>query len=178
MIQEKIRLRIEEELKIDLDQRRPSGKHNREKEYVYARAIYYRLLYEFTTMNNSMMAKSLGQHHATVLHSRNNVFPYLSAWGENKYVELYLAIKKELEPVKEQIREEARRAMDFRAMLKDNIRLKVELEAALKMVNDESNYIQKYTAAKYQLGRLKWLVRESRIIEANKYLKEIESINP
>ena len=177
MIEEKIRLRIEEELKIDLNQRRPSGKHNRSKEFVYARSIYYRLLQEFTTLNTTQMARTLGQHHATVLHLRKNVFPYLNTWGEDKYFELYMAIKKELEPIKEKIREEARKAADFKVLLKDNIRLNLQLESALKMINDESSYIQRYIQAKYQLGRLKWLVRESRIAEANNYLEEIESIN-
>ena len=176
-IQREIRSRIEDELMIDLNKRRESGKHDREKQYVYARAVYYRLLWEFTTMSTTDMGRTLDQHHATVLHSNKNVFPHLAEWGEHKYVELYLTIKKELEPIKEKIRKEAKERMDYSTLLRDNQKLSMELANALKEVNNESSYIKKFTAAKYQLGRLKWLVNENRYQEAKNYIKEIETIN-
>lgn len=40
----------------------------RKREYVYARALYYRLSKEFTTCSLSDIGKSVGKDHATVLH--------------------------------------------------------------------------------------------------------------
>lgn len=171
-----IRKRVEEALRVDLNKRKPSGKHDRSRRLVYARSIYYRLLYEFTNMGVTEMGNTLGQHHATVLHAKTEVFQAVMRWGDDEFAELYYDVRRQLMPVKEQMEEEVRKALSYRSLLKENARLNSELRRAILMVNDPEEYRNKYGTLKVQIGRLKWLLNEDRFLSAKEYVKEIENI--
>ena len=66
----KFREIIEKYFKIDISTK------TRKLEYVYARAIYFTLCYEFTNAKVVEIAKSLNMNHATILHSLK-IFPYM-----------------------------------------------------------------------------------------------------
>lgn len=49
-------------------------RNTREREYVEARALYFKLCRDFTSKSWVDMAKSLGKNHATAIHAVNNVY--------------------------------------------------------------------------------------------------------
>lgn len=49
-------------------------RNTREREYVEARSLYFKLCRDFTSKSWSDMAKTLGKNHATAIHSVNNVY--------------------------------------------------------------------------------------------------------
>ena len=68
---------------------------NRKENYVFARAIYYKLCDEFYPLPTIELAESIGiKSHATVLNSRNETFPYAVSFPY--YEEIYLKIKDQL----------------------------------------------------------------------------------
>ena len=83
---EKIRKEVEEATMQDLSSRR------RQRELVYARAIYFKLCKEKTTSTLKKIADTLGLNHATVLHAINNVFPLIKK-DEPYLYEIYSRIK-------------------------------------------------------------------------------------
>ena len=82
----KIRKEVEEATMQDLSSRR------RQRELVYARAIYFKLCKEKTTSTLKRIADTLGLNHATVLHAINNVFPLIKK-DEPYLYEIYSRIK-------------------------------------------------------------------------------------
>lgn len=50
---------------------------SRERDYVYARAIYFYLCREYTPLTTKKIGESLGKDHATVLHAIKNVIPII-----------------------------------------------------------------------------------------------------
>ena len=83
---EKIRKEVEQATMQDLSSRR------RQRELVYARAIYFKLCKEKTTSTLKRIAGTLGVNHATVLHAINNVFPLIKR-DEPYLYEIYSRIK-------------------------------------------------------------------------------------
>jgi hypothetical protein len=82
----KIRKEVEEATSQNLSGRR------RQRELVYARAIYFKLCRVKTTSTLQKIADSLSVNHATVLHGINNVFPIIEK--EEPYLyEIYIKIK-------------------------------------------------------------------------------------
>ncbi len=64
-----IRMRIERDFDIRL------RKQTRLREYIYPRAIYFRLCREYTDLTLTELAKTMDlKNHATVLRSLNNTF--------------------------------------------------------------------------------------------------------
>jgi len=171
-----IRKRVEEALRVDLNKRKPSGKHDRSRRLVYARSIYYRLLYEFTNMGCTEMGATLGQHHATVLHSKTDVFQSVIRWGDDEFAKLYYDIRGQLLPVQQAMEEKARKALSYRSLLKENNRLSSDLRRATMIINDPEEYRNKYGMLKVQIGRLKWLLSEDRFMKNKKYMDEIEDL--
>jgi|TARA_R110002020_G_scaffold189644_1_gene388928 adenylate kinase family enzyme len=82
----KIRNEVEQATMQDLSSRR------RQRELVYARAIYFKLCKEKTTSTLKRIAGTLGVNHATVLHAINNVFPLIKR-DEPYLYEIYSRIK-------------------------------------------------------------------------------------
>jgi len=82
----KIRKEVEQATMQDLSSRR------RQRELVYARAIYFKLCKEKTTSTLKRIAGTLGVNHATVLHAINNVFPLIKR-DEPYLYEIYSRIK-------------------------------------------------------------------------------------
>jgi|TARA_R100001463_G_scaffold23238_5_gene55779 predicted transcriptional regulator len=83
---EKIRKEVEQATMQDLSTRR------RQRELVYARAIYFKLCKEKTTLTLQQIADTLGVNHATVLHAIKNVFPEMVT-HEPLYKEIYESIR-------------------------------------------------------------------------------------
>lgn len=52
-------------------------KRSRKREYVYARAVYYKIARDMYNKTLSEIGRSVGVDHATVLHSIKNVFPVI-----------------------------------------------------------------------------------------------------
>ncbi len=83
---EKIRKEVEQATMQDLSTKR------RQRELVYARAIYFKLCKEKTTLTLQQIASTLDLNHATVLHAINNVFPEM-IMHEPLYREIYETIR-------------------------------------------------------------------------------------
>ena len=83
---EKIRKEVEQATMQDLSVKR------RHRELVYARAIYFKLCKEKTTLTLQQIADTLGVNHATVLHAIKNVFPEMMN-HEPLYKEIYESIR-------------------------------------------------------------------------------------
>jgi len=82
----KIRKEVEQATMQDLSVKR------RQRELVYARAIYFKLCKEKTTLTLQQIADSVSVNHATVLHAINNVFPTMME-HEPLYKEIYETIR-------------------------------------------------------------------------------------
>tara|TARA_R100000654_G_scaffold73234_2_gene105840 strand:+ start:4771 stop:5220 length:450 start_codon:yes stop_codon:yes gene_type:complete len=84
----KIRKEVEEATLQDLSVK------SRNRQLVYARAIYFKLCKEKTTFTLQRIADTLEVNHATVLHAINNVFPVIQR-EEPLLYEIYNKIKSE-----------------------------------------------------------------------------------
>lgn len=81
-------------------------KRTRQREFVNARAVYYKIARDYTPFSLARIGRELGQDHASVIHYLNNVFPTLEAYEKDIY-KRYLAIdrlahrvqKKELDAI-------------------------------------------------------------------------------
>ena len=71
-------------LKLDFKSRR--------REFVYCRAVYFKLCRENTELSLDEISKTLGMSHANVIHSLRNTFP-LIAKHEDKYNSMYKILK-------------------------------------------------------------------------------------
>lgn len=63
-------------------------KNTRQRAYVEARAVYYKLARDFTHSSLPDISRSVGLTHASVIHSLNKVFPTLHIYNK-KMMELY-----------------------------------------------------------------------------------------
>ena len=79
----KIRNVIEKFYKLDISTK------TRKLEYVYARAIYFELCYNYTKHTYSQIADTLSMNHASVLHSIKT-FPYMLKHDKQLNSEYYL----------------------------------------------------------------------------------------
>lgn len=180
MLHKEIRARVESHLEIDLNKRRENNKHNREHRYTIARAVYYQLCREFTPLSLKSIGETLDQNHATVLHAVRNIFPSLKFYKDHKYIEVYNDICDEIRPIKAKLKKEALEARSYLSLSEENAQLKLMLENALKELNDEDSYIQKYIMAKTQLNYLTSVIRKTKslataenFIEKLKHVKEV-----
>jgi len=177
MITTEIRNRVEEYLNVDLNKRGVNGKHSRYRGDVIARSIYYGLCRELTPYSLEQIGRTLEQHHATVLHTINNNFNNLEIWKENNYIKVCEEIREEILPIKKKLKEEAREARDYIALLEENIDLKTQLDLALRELNNEESYIQKYIMAKTQLNYIKGAVkRRGSLKTVETFIDELERI--
>ncbi len=82
--------------KIELDFGITIKKQSKLREYVYPRAIYFKLCREYTELTLQELAESVGlTNHATVLRSINNTF--YDAIYENKYKNYYDKFKRQMD---------------------------------------------------------------------------------
>ena len=70
MITSELKNIIRTETSIDLDNKKTLI--CRDRDFVEARAIYYKLLREYTNMTYFKIGKTVNKNHATVLHAANN----------------------------------------------------------------------------------------------------------
>lgn len=61
------------------------SKKTRKKEYISARAIYYKLSKEETSASLSKIGSFIDKNHATVLHGLNSIFPSLEIYDRKAY---------------------------------------------------------------------------------------------
>jgi len=142
-----------------------------------ARAVYYKLCKKYTTLSYQSIGDTLGQNHATVLNSINNIFPNLNLWKESQYMEVYQDVCDEMEPIKARLKKEAQEARDYVALLDENAELKMLLDLALKELNNEDNYIQKYIKAKTQLGYLTSVITKKKsLATAEQFIEQLKEI--
>lgn len=124
----KIRKEVEQATMQDLSSRR------RQRELVYARAIYFKLCKEKTSSTLKRIAGTLGVNHATVLHAINNVFPLIKK-DEPYLYEVYSRIKNsdDLKYIKE----------NYNALRKEHESLinKYERLIQLKTVDDHEEIV-------------------------------------
>lgn len=124
----KIRKEVEQATMQDLSSRR------RQRELVYARAIYFKLCKEKTSSTLKRIAGTLGVNHATVLHAINNVFPLIKK-DEPYLYEVYSKIKNsdDLKYIKE----------NYNALRKEHESLinKYERLIQLKTVDDHEEIV-------------------------------------
>jgi len=177
MITKEIRSRVESYLQIDLNRRSETNIHIRSPRYTMARAVYYKLCKKYTTLSYQSIGDTLGQNHATVLNSINNIFPNLNLWKESQYMEVYQDVCDEMEPIKARLKKEAQEARDYVALLDENAELKMLLDLALKELNNEDNYIQKYIKAKTQLGYLTSVITKKKsLATAEQFIEQLKEI--
>ena len=82
--------------KIELDFGVTIKKQSKLREYVYPRAIYFKLCREYTEFTLQDLAESVGlTNHATVLRAINNTF--YDAIYENKYKNYYDKFKRQMD---------------------------------------------------------------------------------
>ncbi len=80
MTLEDIRKEIESSLDFSLSE------VNRQRKYVYARCVYFKLSRELCPLESlESIGSSVNKDHASVLHGINNVFPSLEAYEESFY---------------------------------------------------------------------------------------------
>ena len=75
----------------------------RKREYVYARAIYFKLAKEFPTHSYKDIGSLVGRDHASVIHGLK-VFDMLTLYKDNM-IDIYLECKKILNSVKSDLME-------------------------------------------------------------------------
>lgn len=95
-------------LKLDFKSRR--------REFVYCRAVYFKLCRENTELSLDEISKTLGMSHANVIHSLRNTFP-LIAKHEDKYNSMYKILKSP-DPIEEIQEKYIRLKEDYEALLK------------------------------------------------------------
>lgn len=82
--------------KIELDFGVTIKKQSKLREYVYPRAIYFKLCREYTELTLQELAESVGlTNHATVLRAINNTF--YDAIYENRYKNYYDRFKRQMD---------------------------------------------------------------------------------
>ena len=176
MITKEIRIRVENALKVDLNQRNTKGKHIRPEANVMGRAIYYGICREITPLSLQQIGDTLGQDHATVLHQIRNNFKTMEHRKDKRYIEVYRDIIDEVKPIQARLRKEAQEARDYISLLDENEDLRRLLDSALEELNNEENYIQRYIMAKTQLGYLKSVVKKtSNLATAKKFVDSISN---
>ena len=84
---EKIKNLVESELGIDITSK------SRKRELVYARAIYFKICKDRTSLSLQEIGETLNLHHATVLHSIRNIFPAFEMYNP-EYMDIYNRIIK------------------------------------------------------------------------------------
>lgn len=87
---ETIQTVVEQKLLINL------SSESREREYVYARSVYFKLCRELTPYGITSIGSSLGKHHASVLHSLktfDQVITKLEPKLYETYKEIYVYLK-------------------------------------------------------------------------------------
>ena len=89
---DKIKEIVEKETRINLSN--PS----RKTELVYVRALYFNLCREYTMHPLEVIGKSVGKHHATVLHGIKLFRDWIDQ-HETKYIELYEKLDREVRKV-------------------------------------------------------------------------------
>jgi len=177
MIEKEIRSRLEQELQINLDHRRDNGKHLRRRDYVYARALYYGICREVTNLSLDQIGRTLGQNHATVLHSIKNVFSNLDLWEEKIYVRVYNTVLSDVNPMEKALKSVQSKNKSYLQLLGHNTQLKSMLERANYEVEHSGEYRDKYIKANIRLQHLKSLIlKKGSISAAKKFIAELELI--
>lgn len=120
-----IKKRIEEDFKIDLSVK------SRKREYVYPRAIFFKLCREFTDESTQELAGMLGlKCHASVLNSINSTF--YDAMYEIKYKKYYEKMKRELN---------SKPSLEV-----ENDRLKIKVGELTELIEFYRNKVKRYGA--------------------------------
>ena len=94
MKNKEIIVKVSNEFGIDITKR------TRKREYLYARAVYFKLAKDIFRRSLTDIGKDIGLDHATVLHSINNVFPTMQMFEPaiiKRYNKLYDRIRFENE---------------------------------------------------------------------------------
>lgn len=177
MITKEIRMRVEEALQIDLNGRQANGKHIRKKDYVMGRALYYGLCYNVTPMSLQKIGDTLGQDHATVLYAIKNNFDTMEIRKEHRYIKVCEEIMNDVKPIQARLKREAKEARNYLSLLDDNAVLKTQLDQALRELNNEENYIQRYIMAKTQLNYLKSAITKTNsLATAKSFIESLENV--
>lgn len=115
---DEIREYLEKTLKIDLREK------TRRREYVYGRAVYFKLCREYTKFNLDKIGKSVNVIHCSVLHSINNIFPIVMQYDEtlkNIYEDYKFTHKYKESDVRQ----------NYLSLMKENVGLRTELKENL-----------------------------------------------
>jgi len=112
---DEIKKYIESSLKIKLKYK------TRQRKYVYARALYFKLAKEYTKYNLTEIGGSMNVNHATVLHAIKNVFPMVLQYDEtlrNIYEDYKFENKYKNTNIKD----------NYLRLMKENVGLRTELK--------------------------------------------------
>ena len=126
-----IRTHIENCLNIDLSLR------TRKRNYVYARAVYFKLCKEYTRLSLNDIGLSINMDHASVLHAINNVFPLVMQYDghlQDLYEDYKLSNKYDTESMFESYSRIIRENMKLRREIK-NIKEEYGVECGFEAVN-------------------------------------------
>ena len=82
---------VEKEFGLDITKR------TRRREYVEARAIYYGLLRDYTTLGLANIGRSIKKNHATVLHGQRNLKDWLVV--DKRIMEIYSKLEGKLQRI-------------------------------------------------------------------------------
>lgn len=96
----------------------------RQRKYVYARALYFKLAKEYTKHSLHAIGNSMNVNHATVLHAINNVFPVILQYDETLR-NIYEDYKFENKYKNTNVRE------NYLNLMKENVGLRTELKNIL-----------------------------------------------
>lgn len=114
-----IKNRVQQTMQVDLLKRnKNTGRLYRGRKEVYSRALYYGLCRELTGLSLANIADTLGQDHATALHSITKTFKNFELWNEIDYLKAYEYIKEDIG--------KNNRAKYVEDLIRQNIRLKRE----------------------------------------------------
>jgi len=130
---EEIKQLVEIETKMNLSH------HSRIRDRVYARAVYFKLCKEHTLFPLSVIGKTVGKHHASVIHGLKIFNEIICNYEtENGFYEIYIKLDKLLQK-SNNIREKdmypehfyrkkyVGLILDYRVLLNENRNLKKEL---------------------------------------------------
>lgn len=112
---DEIKKYIESSLKIKLKYK------TRQRKYVYARALYFKLSKEYTKYNLTEIGGSMNVNHATVVHAIKNVFPMVLQYDEtlrNIYEDYKFENKYKNTNIKD----------NYLRLMKENVGLRTELK--------------------------------------------------
>ena len=103
-ILQEIKHLVEKELQLNLD------KKTRKREYVFARAVYYRLCHEFTKISLTAIGKNINKDHATVIHGLKifksfELFPNMYQSELRAYDNIHPTLKKVSDELKKNMPE-------------------------------------------------------------------------